>query len=418
MAINPEKLKRRNEKIKKKIQETKEKRKNQTCKVYQLKLQNLSKKDIEQFDRLFLEAKWFYNYVVADIPNRLKYETYKLKEVEIKTPEGFEKRELKVISSQMKQGILERIKENLRALKSKKQNGLRVGKLNFKSDVNSISLKQYGHTYKIFRENNRIKIQGFKKKFRVLGLRQIPENAEFANAHFVRKPSGFYIHITCYLPKEQVINEIQENQIDEPIGVDLGIKSQLTLSNGEKIRWQVPETKRLKRLQQSLARKKKGSRNWWKTLMKIRKEYEYIVNKRRDFQNKAVALLKRFKFIAIQDDSIKGWQEGLFGKQIQYSGIGGITARLRNLATLIPEILEFVSRFEPTTQTCSRCWHRQKIPLSQRIFKCEKCGLEIDRDVNSANITLKLALINRGMLKIDKANQLHYYKDVEKENSA
>jgi len=392
MTINPEKLKEKNEKIKRKIQETKKRREKQACRVYQLKLQNLSEKDIEQFNRLFLEGKWFYNYVVADIPNRLKYETYKLKEVEIKTPEGFEKRELKVISSQMKQGILERIRENLRSLKSVKENGSKVGKLNFKSEVNSIPLKQYGKTHKIFRENNRIKIQGFKKKFRVLGLRQIPENAEFANAHLVRKPSGFYIHVTCYLPKEQVINEIQKKQIDEPIGVDLGIKNQLTLSNGEKIRWQVPETKRLKRLQQSLARKKKGSKNWWKTLIKIRKEYEYIANKRKDFQNKAVALLKRFKFIAVQDDSVKSWKDGLFGKQIQNSGIGGITVRLRNLATLIPEMVEFVPRFEPTTQTCSRCGHRQKIPLSQRVFKCEKCGLEIDRDINSALVILKLGL--------------------------
>jgi hypothetical protein len=60
MAISPEKLKERNEKIKRKIQETRERRKNQVCKVYQLKLQNLSGKDIEQFNRLFLEAKWFY----------------------------------------------------------------------------------------------------------------------------------------------------------------------------------------------------------------------------------------------------------------------------------------------------------------------------------------------------------------------
>jgi len=391
MAISPEKLKERNEKIRRKIQETKERRKNQVCKVYQLKLQNLSKKDIEQFNRLFLEAKWFYNYVVADIPNRLKLETYKLKEVEIKTPEGFEKRELRIIPAATKRDILNKIKWSLKSLKSAKTDGLKVGKLKFKSELHSIPLGQYGNTHKILRESSKVKIQGFKKKFRVLGLRQIPENAEFANAHFIRKPSGFYIHITCYLPKEQVINEIKENQIGEPIGVDLGIKNQLTLSNGEKIKWQVPETKRLRRLQQSLARKKKGSKNWWKTLMKIRKEYEYIANKRKDFQNKAVALLKRFKFIAIQDDSVKSWQEGLFGKQVHYSGIGGITARLRNLATLIPEMVKFVPRFEPTTQTCSRCGYRQEIPLSQRVFKCEKCGLEIDRDVNSALNILKIA---------------------------
>ena len=76
-------MKTRAEKIKQAIKETREKRKKQVCKVYQLKLQNLTDKDIERFNRLFLEAKWFYNYVIADILNRLKYETYKIKEVVI-----------------------------------------------------------------------------------------------------------------------------------------------------------------------------------------------------------------------------------------------------------------------------------------------------------------------------------------------
>jgi len=52
----------------------------------------------------------------------------------------------------------------------------------------------------------------------------------------------------------------------------------------------------------------------------------------------------------------------------------------------------FVDRYEPTTHTCSFCGHRQEISLSQRTFKCEKCGIEIDRDVNSARNILKTAI--------------------------
>jgi len=58
------------EKIKQSLKQTKEKRKLQTPKVFQLKLQNLSKSDLDTLDRLFLEAKWFYNYLIADIENR------------------------------------------------------------------------------------------------------------------------------------------------------------------------------------------------------------------------------------------------------------------------------------------------------------------------------------------------------------
>jgi len=52
----------------------------------------------------------------------------------------------------------------------------------------------------------------------------------------------------------------------------------------------------------------------------------------------------------------------------------------------------FIDRYEATTQTCSFCGHRQKVRLSERTFKCQKCGVEIDRDVNSARNILKIAL--------------------------
>ena len=377
-------------KIRQTLKETKEKRKHQVARVYQLKLQNLSKSDIKKLNRLFLEAKWLYNYVIADIENRLNGSTWKLKEVEVKTPEGFEKREIKTLSSQMRQGIVERIKHSLSSLKRAKEKGIKVGKLSFKSDVRSIPLKQYGITYKISGDRNRVKIQGIKKKIRVLGLHQLPKECEIANGLLVKKPSGYYLYITCYLPKEKVLEEIREKQVRQAVGIDLGIKHQLTLSTGEKISWYVPETKRLKKLQKELSRKVKGSRNYLKTKQKLQKEWEYIQNRRKDTQNKVISYLKRFSLIAVQDDCIKSWHEGLFGKQIQNTGIGGITARLKRLATLIPVF--FVDRYEPTTQTCSFCGHRQRVRLSERTFKCQKCGREIDRDVNSARNILKVAI--------------------------
>jgi len=310
------------QKIKETLSATKQRRKTQVPRVYQLKLQNLSKKDEEKLNRLFLEAKWLYNHIVADIENRLNSNAWKLKEVEIKTPQGFEKREIKQLSSQMRQGIVERIKRNLFSLKRAKERGIKVGKLSFKSELRSIPLKQYGITYKILGDKNRVKIQGIKKKFRVLGLHQIPKNAELAEAHLVKKPSGYYLHVVCYLPKEEVLKEIKEKQVKEPVGIDLGIKHQLTLSNGEKFSWYIPETERLKKLQRELSRKQKGSKRYREVKEKIRREWEFINNRRKDVQNKVISY-------------IKSWKDGYFGKQIQNTGIGGITARLRSLATLV-----------------------------------------------------------------------------------
>jgi len=381
------------ERIKIAILQTKEKRKQQIARVYQFKLQNLSKKDIDTLNRLFLEAKWLYNYIIANIKDRLSDSAWKLKEVEIKTPKSMEKREIKTLSSQIRQSIIDRIKQNLSALKKARQKGIKVGKLNFISNVKSIPLKQFNVTYKIDRKRNRVKLQGIKKKFRILGLKQIPKNVDFSNAIFVKKPSGFYVFVTCYIPKEKAIEEIKNKQIKQPVGIDLGIKHQITLSNGEKFSWYIPETERLKKLQKTLSRKQKNSKNYLKIKAKIEREWECIHNRRNDTLNKVVAHLKHFSFIAVQDDPIKSWHSGWYGKQVQNTGIGGITARLKRLATLMPIV--FVDRFEPTTQTCSFCGYRQKLSLSDRVFKCSKCGLVMDRDVNSAKNILKQALADR-----------------------
>ncbi|WP_297454221.1 hypothetical protein [Persephonella sp.] len=73
------------QKIKESLKRTKEKRKNQIPKVYQLKISysNLNKGQKHWLERVFLEAKWLYNYTIADIQNRLNSKTEKLKQVEV-----------------------------------------------------------------------------------------------------------------------------------------------------------------------------------------------------------------------------------------------------------------------------------------------------------------------------------------------
>jgi len=366
-----------NELIKSSLKETKERRKVQSPKVYQLKLQDLSEKDIEILDRLFLEAKWLTNYVVSDIQNRLAPDTWKLKEVEVKVKDNFEKRETAHLSSQMRQEIVDNVRENLYNLSKAKKRGIRVGRLKFKKQVNFIPLKQYGNTFKIDFEYNRVHIQGIKGYIRALGLHQIPENAELAKGELIKKPSGYYLHVTCFISKEA---DKPKQIVNKPLGIDFGIKDQLTFSNGIKVKYEVSESKRLKRLQRQLARKKKGSNDFKKVVQKIQKEYEYLFNIKKDIQNRVFAFVKSYEKAYMQDDNIKGWKSGLFGRKIQHTSIGGITSRLKNNL----ETLTLIDRFLPTTQTCSNCGHKQKMSLSDRVFKCGSCRLEIDRDINSA----------------------------------
>lgn len=193
------------ERIKDTLRETKERRKTQRPVVYQLKLQNLSCKKEELLRRAFLEAKWLYNWLVSDT-ERLNMPANKISAVEVKVGEVFEQRVLTVLGSQVKQEIADRLRDNLRALGKLKENGHKVGRLRPKGFVNSIPLKQYGITYSLDFTRNRVRIQKL-GEFRVLGLHQMPPGMEIANAALVRKPSGYYLHVTCYLPSEHFSRE-------------------------------------------------------------------------------------------------------------------------------------------------------------------------------------------------------------------
>lgn len=89
----------------------------------------------------------------------------------------------------------------MKSLKESKNNGRKVGKLKFTKEVKSIDLKEYGNTYKIDRDTQKVKIQKL-GWVRVRGLDNIPENVEFANAKLLKKSDGYYINVTTYKDKK------------------------------------------------------------------------------------------------------------------------------------------------------------------------------------------------------------------------
>ena len=372
----------KNHKIKTTLAATKQRRKTQTCKQYEVKIDksHLNNQTLKQLDRLFLEAKWYYNSIIAsnDIFN-LPGGHYKTKQVQVKVGDHFEARNLTHISSQMKQELLDRTKDSIKALSTLKQNGQRVGALRFKSEVNSIPLKQYGNTWKIV-DGKYIHIQGIEQQLKVRGLIQIPKAAETTSAVLLRKHGDYYLHITTYQEKERTQCAPQPTQTPTRIGIDLGIKNQITLSNGVRINYQVPVSKRMKRLARHLSRKQYRSHNWWKAKTKFEKKYDETTNTKKDIRNKLVhKLANTYNVICYQDDPIKAWQR-IWGRRILNTSIGGITSALSQKAqTLIK-----VQRFNPTTRKCSQCGAVNKTGLDDRVYHCRQCELVLDRDLNAA----------------------------------
>ena len=362
---------------------TSEKRKSQSCRVFTFKINEnkLSSTQKEQLKMIFVEAKWLYNDILnfsKDNPI-WKYNT-KVKELNVinKNKES-EVRTLNFIGSSMKQAVHEQITSAIKSLATKKKQGKKVGSLKFTSEITSINLKQYGSTHTIL-SKNRIRIQNISKPIKVSGLSQFNqiEGLEFANAKLLNTPLGYYVAVATFLDNDLIE---PKQLIEEEIGIDMGIKEHITLSNGEKLNVTIGETEHLKRLQRKFARSKMGSNNRYKLRKLIKKEYQKITNRKNDAANKVVAYLLSYQSIYMQDENISGWKKFNFGKQIQHSILGRVKAKLINH----PRV-NVIDRFAPTSKFCPVCHNKKNdLKLSDRIYKCKVCGYERDRDVHAAN---------------------------------
>ena len=350
-------------------------------KVVSNKLNRLQK---ESVNGIFREAKWIRNAYITDKDNCKG----NFKTVPVKAGDSIEIRELFYIGSQMKQSVIKQINSEIRSLSSHKKKGDKIGRLKYKSVCNSVNLKQYGVTYDIDFDNNRIRVQNIKKPIYVKGLKQIPSDAEICNAKMVRKASGLYFYVTCYIPKKQEIST------GKRVGVDFGIEHNLILSDGKTYDVNINESKALKRLSRKInrswaANKKKHSINNLKRIAKLRKMYEHLYYQRKDKANKIVHnILNSYDFIAIQDEMIHNWHSGLFGKQVQHSAMGLIKAKLKQSSKT-----RVVERGFPSTQICPVCGCLTKHPLSKRDYDCPHCGYHHpSRDIKSAQSILDEAL--------------------------
>jgi len=358
------------------MRETYAKRKSQDCKCFKFKVDksSLSKEQLNHIKMQFVEAKWIYNYLLdKDIY------TFDYKNLSTITHKDKYKNDVNItiqhIGSSVKQSIIQEIISQIKGLSSLKKKGHKVGKLKYKSEYNSINLKQYGNTHII--RGNKIKIQGIKKPIRVRGLKQLAryDSIDYANAKLLYDGNDYYISLTCFIPKET------RQYKDGIVGIDMGVSTTITLSDGNKYDISVGESEKLKRLQAKLARQKKGSNNRYKTIKKIRKEYVHISNKKNDISNKIVnRILTNYKTVVIQDEQIGKWKEdGVSGSKIQHSILGRIKTKLMQNDRVV-----ILDKWFPTTKQCDICGAKVELDISDRIFECPNCNRKEDRDIHAA----------------------------------
>ena len=376
----------KNKRIRERSKETKQKRKSQVCRVFRVKIDisHLNEAQQTRLKMLFVEAKWLYNDILTFM-NDHDINDYDSKTLIV---HGLDKdrqpvtHELQYISSQMRQSVIQGLKDSLKALATLREHKRKIGSLRYKSDYVSINLKQHRITYRFYDECH-IGIQGFKERIRIKGANQfwnIP-NIEFANAKLLSLPDGYYLAVTTYCDKGG-----ETRKYKPKIGIDMGIKTTITTSEGKKYKVLIEESERIKKCQRLIARRKKGSNNRYKARKLLQRAYQKLTSRKRDTANKIVHELLEHKHVYMQDENLKGWHKGLFGRTVQHSVLGLVKARLiRN------ERVTVLSSREPTTKYCPVCGKLKKdITLADRVYECS-CGYREDRDIHSARNMILLA---------------------------
>ena len=416
LMLSKEQILERNKLIRENGLKTRMKRAKQICKTFRFKIDynNLNKQQKEYIKMLFVEAKWIYNYLISqdDIYS------FNYKDLNQVTHKDKNKNDIvsdiQYVRSSVKQELITQIVNQIKGLSKLKKKGHKVGKLKFKSEFNSIKLKQYNVTHSL--RGNKFKIQGIKDLIRVRGIEQLKKykNIDYTTANLLYDGINYYIALTCFIDKDNTEKQYK----NDIVGIDMGVSTSLTLSDGTKYDISIGESDRLKKLQTKLVSKQKGSNNRYKLIRKIRKEHIRINNKKNDISNKLVhSILNDNKTIVIQDEQISEWrQDGLSGPKIQHSILGRIKSKLVNNDRTI-----ILDKWFPTTKYCRQCGSKVTLELKDRIFECPNCKTKEDRDIHAANnmIYFYLHSINASGTDVNMLvdNKFSYKEFVAKQES-
>ncbi len=366
---------------------------------------------------------WLYNHALEERKRVWKEErrTVKYSEQQNNLPK-LKKKEpiLKLVHSQVLQDTLRRVDKAFQKFfqdleRKKKGEKVKVGYpkkkpiAKYKSlTFSQVWMKQKGKLVpiiKLEKKNNRFAYLYLPKigKLKIRLHREI----DWTKAKTVtvkREPSGnWYVCISVEVDLDQILKEAEERveRKIKTVGIDLGVKHLAVTSKKDYIKH--PKfiqklEKRLKREQKKLSRKEKGSRNFEKQKKKVAKIHEKIKNARRDFLHKlSRKLVGRYHLISFEDLNIPGLVENNpLAKLILDAGWGTLITFTTCKAVMAGvKVVKVDAAY--TTQECSYCGLKVPKTLAERMHKCPRCGIELDRDYNASIVIDKRGIEKEGL---------------------
>lgn len=253
---------------------------------------------------------------------------------------------------------------------------------NFKKKTNRNSIGLDTSAFSI--KNGKFFIAKNKQPLNIRFHRQLPQNQEIKYIHITLEPSGkWYVSFNL----DVSIQPLPPSQ--NQIGIDLGITTFATTSNGDKIK--SPDLKKeyqkLKKLQKKLSKKQKGSNNRYKARLKVARQHEKIKFIRLNFHHQVSRkLVNENQVIVLEDLKIKNMVKNRkLSRAISEQGWYQFRSFLEYKCNWYGRELIIINQWYPSSKTCSSCGSIQtKMPLDIREWTCPDCGAIHDRDINAA----------------------------------
>lgn len=258
---------------------------------------------------------------------------------------------------------------------------------------NTFTIPQFGKL-----EKDKVIIPKFKDGIKIKLHREV--KGKIGKMNITRTPTGKY-YVSIFT--EQQIEDLPKT--NKQVGIDLGLKDFVITSDNKKFknnRYTKKYAKQLKKAQQHLSRKQKGSNGFEKQKLKVAKIHEKIASCRLDSLHKvSKELVESYDLISVEDLNVKGMiKNHKLSKHIADASWGNFVTLLQYKCDWYGKELVKVNRFYPSSKTCGDCnWINQELKLSDREWTCKSCGVVHDRDVNASRNILKegLKISGRGL---------------------
>jgi putative transposase len=229
--------------------------------------------------------------------------------------------------------------------------------------------------------------------------RILPIDYKIKTATIIKsRTNKYFVSLVIEYQPQGSLTFVEKNNpnIIDGVGIDVGIKDTLILSNGQKYTYPIKSKlfdKKIKKLNKQLAHKYKPgqqrSKNFEKTRIKLAKLYEKISNIKENWIHQMTSKIiseNQGNYIFMEDLNVKGMLKNhKLAKAIQFQSWYKFKEVLKYKALWNDQKVVSIDRWIPSTKTCHKCgFKNDNITLDDRVWTCPKCGTEHDRDINAA----------------------------------